>query len=193
MEELKSKEEFDRVISENKSLVLFAFYTETSRKSVEALNVLGEFDKANENILVYSINATEVRDIHPVFGINSVPAVLVFSGGKKVNVIYGLQNRDYYENLLSEASHSTSDSSRKVNRVVVYTSDGCPWCARAKEYLRKIRVPFREINVSRKPSEAERLVKKTGQMGTPQIDINGNFVVGFDKPKIDRFLGIREN
>ncbi len=191
MVDVKSKTKFGEILAREKSFVLFAFYTEASDKSKTALEILKNFEQKNKNVGVYSINARSVPDIHPDFGITSVPAVLVFKEGRKINLIYGIQSEQYYENLLGEYTAPSNSGEKKVPRIVVYTSDGCPWCARAKEYLRKLHIPFREINVSRKPAEAERLVKKTGQMGTPQLDINGNFVVGFDKPKIDRFLGIR--
>lgn len=34
------------------------------------------------------------------------------------------------------------------------------------------------------------MVRKSGQQGVPVIDINGEIVVGFDKAKIDRLLGL---
>ena len=36
---------------------------------------------------------------------------------------------------------------------------------------------------------AERLVKRSGQMAVPQIDIDGHLIVGFDREKIDRIIG----
>jgi len=191
MVEVKSKKEFDEVVSAEKGLILFVFYTETSQKSKEAMKKLQEFEETNKSIPIYLINAAQVRDIHPVYGINTVPSVLVFKDGEKINIIYGIQSKEYYEDLLLEATSVSSDSGKKVNRIIVYTSDGCPWCSRAKAYLREMKMPFREVNVARKQSDAEKLVKKTGQMGTPQININGTFVVGFDKPRIDRLLGIK--
>jgi len=38
---------------------------------------------------------------------------------------------------------------------------------------------------------AQELVKKSGQQGVPQTEINGKIIVGFDKPKIDRMLGLQ--
>jgi glutaredoxin-like YruB-family protein len=189
--EVESKEKFDELVSSRRGLMLFAFYTESSEKSREALKVLEDFSGSNKNLEVYKINAGEVRDIHPVYGISSVPSALVFKDGKKINVIHGLQNTEYYESLFVEYVSPQAGEGKKTPRIVVYTSDGCPWCNRAKTYLREQKMPFREVNVSKKPAEADRLVKKTGQTGTPQIDINGHFVVGFDKPKIDGLLGIK--
>jgi glutaredoxin len=51
-------------------------------------------------------------------------------------------------------------------------------------------VHFRDIDVSKDQKMAQELVKKSGQQGVPQTEINGRIVVGFNKPKIDEMLGI---
>lgn len=78
---------------------------------------------------------------------------------------------------------------RRPHRVTVYTTPTCPWCARAKRYLRQRDVTFREIDVSRDAAAARRLVRRTGQMTVPVVEIDGRPVVGFDKPEIDKLLG----
>lgn len=191
---VNGRKEFDEIIAKGKGWKFFVFYTETSQKSQQALEELKSFQQTKNDIPVYSINASVVRDIHPVYEITSVPAVLAFKDGKKINLIYGLQNKEFYANIMAETDFSPShahDSEKKIPKIVVYTSDGCPWCNKAKEYLKGLKITFREVNVSRNQSEAERLVKRTGQMGTPQLDINGSYVVGFDKNRIDNLLGIR--
>jgi glutaredoxin-like YruB-family protein len=79
----------------------------------------------------------------------------------------------------------------RAHRVLVFTTPTCPWCTRAKSYLRERRVPFREVDVSRDAAAARDLVRRTGQMGVPVIEIDGRPVVGFDRPVIDRLLGLR--
>jgi glutaredoxin 3 len=74
--------------------------------------------------------------------------------------------------------------------VVVFSTPTCGWCVKLKSYLKEQRVTFRDVDVSRDPRAAEDMVRKTGQMGVPQIWINSQAVVGFDKAKIDRLLGI---
>ncbi|MGE5291749.1 MAG: glutaredoxin family protein [Micromonosporaceae bacterium] len=79
----------------------------------------------------------------------------------------------------------------RTHRVLVFTTPSCPWCRRAKQYLREQRVPFREVDVSRDAAAARDLVRRTGQMGVPVIQIDGRPIVGFDRPQIDRLLGLR--
>ena len=77
----------------------------------------------------------------------------------------------------------------KPHRVLVFTTPSCPWCVRVKSYLREQRVPFREVDVSVDAAAARDLVRRTGQMGVPVVEIDGRPVVGFDRPQIDRLLG----
>jgi glutaredoxin 3 len=79
----------------------------------------------------------------------------------------------------------------RAHQVLVFTTPSCPWCRRAKAYLRDRRVPFREVDVSRDAAAARDLVRRTGQMGAPVIQIDGRPIVGFDRPQIDRLLGLR--
>jgi glutaredoxin-like YruB-family protein len=189
---INSREEFIHAVAKKEGWQLFVFYTDTSAKSMQLLEEFEKWENPPKDVFLYSINASQIRDIHPDYGITSVPAVLVFKNGEKINLIYGFQNIGYYENLLvdPEPSSHAGDSGKKVQRIVVYTSDSCPWCNKAKDYLKGLKLPFKEVNVSRNQAEADKLVKRTGQTGTPQLDINGKYVVGFDKPKIDALLGI---
>jgi len=80
---------------------------------------------------------------------------------------------------------------KKTPKVVIFTTSSCPWCRKAKEYLKAHKIPFKEVNVQRNPSAARDLVRMTGQTGVPVLLINNRPVVGFNKPMIDRLLGIK--
>ncbi len=77
------------------------------------------------------------------------------------------------------------------HRVIVFSTPTCPWCSRAKGYLRSRGVAFRDVDVSRDPAAARDLVRRTGQMGVPVIEIDGRSIVGFDQARIDQLLGMR--
>lgn len=74
-------------------------------------------------------------------------------------------------------------------RVIIFTSSTCPWCEVTKRYLREKRIHFREVDVSRDAHAAQDLARR-GHRGVPVVFINNRPVVGFDKPKINRLLGI---
>lgn len=82
-------------------------------------------------------------------------------------------------------------STRKYPRVIIFTTPTCSYCRTAKRYLRQNNVPFKDVDVSRDTAAARDMVRRSGQQGVPVIDIGGKIVVGFDRPKIDRYLGIQ--
>ncbi len=72
--------------------------------------------------------------------------------------------------------------------VTLYTTPTCTYCTKAKKYLRENRITFREYNVAKDMRRADEMVKKSGQMGVPVIDIHGKIIVGFNQPEIERAL-----
>ncbi len=72
-----------------------------------------------------------------------------------------------------------------MNRIILYSTESCPYCLRAKDYLRSKGVKFEEIDVSRDKKELDKMIKKTGQIGVPVIDMGGKIIVGFDQKEID--------
>ena len=77
-------------------------------------------------------------------------------------------------------------------RVILFSSGSCPWCSRAKNYLRQNGVRVKEVGVDKDPEAAKDVVRMTGQMGVPVLLIGRARIVGFDKAKIDRLLGLRK-
>ncbi len=82
-------------------------------------------------------------------------------------------------------------SKKKQPKVLIFTTPTCPWCRRAKRYFREKGIRFKEVDVTKDPRAAKDLVRWTGQMGVPVIRIGNHFIVGFDKPKIDKLLDIK--
>ena len=72
--------------------------------------------------------------------------------------------------------------------VKVYSTPTCPWCKRAKEYLKGKNIAFTEINVAGNKEAAQDMIKKSGQMGVPVIEIDSKIIVGFDKEALDKSL-----
>ncbi len=72
--------------------------------------------------------------------------------------------------------------------VKVYSTNTCPWCDKAKDYLKSLKVEFETINVSNDKAAAMELVKKTRQMGVPVIQIGDEYIVGYNQEKINAAL-----
>ena len=81
-------------------------------------------------------------------------------------------------------------TTKKTPRVIIFTTPSCSFCRSAKKYLLQKGVRFKDVDVSRDSAAARDMVKRSGQQGVPVLDIGGKIVVGFDRPKIDKLLGI---
>ncbi len=75
-------------------------------------------------------------------------------------------------------------------KVMVYSTQTCPWCTRVKDYLNSKNIAFEHIDVSSDKEKAEEMVRKSGQQGVPVLDIDGEIIVGFDQARIDKLLGL---
>lgn len=73
-------------------------------------------------------------------------------------------------------------------RVIVYSTPTCPYCHMVKDFLKEKGIEFEDIDVARNHEKAREMMAKSGQMGVPQIEINGKIIVGFDKAAIEREL-----
>lgn len=74
--------------------------------------------------------------------------------------------------------------------VKVYSTPTCPFCIRVKQFLRDNNIEFEDIDVSGDETKAQEMVEKSGQMGVPVLDIEGEIIIGFDKEKIKAALGL---
>ena len=75
--------------------------------------------------------------------------------------------------------------------IAVYTTPTCGFCHQVKAYLNQQGVPFAEYDVSRDPQSAAEMVRLSGQRGVPVVTVDGQVVVGFNRPLIDQLLAQR--
>ena len=75
--------------------------------------------------------------------------------------------------------------------VKIYTTPACPYCFTLKEFLKEHNIKFEEFDVSQDEKARDEMIKKSGKMETPIVEIDGQIVVGFDKEKITKLLGIK--
>lgn len=72
--------------------------------------------------------------------------------------------------------------------ITIYSTPSCGYCFKVKEYFHSKKIPFTEYNVAANKQKADEMVRKSGQMGVPVIDINGKIIVGFNQLKIEKAL-----
>jgi len=186
-----SYEHFKTLLQESKSLFLLIYKSGSGQSDCALERLQNAANKTNTPVVVADVN--EVKDIHTAYGVTSAPSLLEFSGTKLKNVIRGCQTEEYYRVALTGAGYATFsiNDEKPAKRVTVYTTPTCTWCNTIKTYFREKNINFTEVNVAADQARAEEMVRKSGQQGVPQTDINGQVVVGFDKNRINELLGIR--
>jgi len=75
-------------------------------------------------------------------------------------------------------------------KVIVYSTKTCPYCRMLKDFLKENNIIFEDYDVGENREKLEEMIKKSGQIGVPVIDIDGEIIVGFDKDEIKRKLGL---
>lgn len=84
----------------------------------------------------------------------------------------------------------TLETKKRQPRVVVFSTPTCPHCRTAKQYLKKKGVRFTDVDVSRDAQAARDMARISGQQGVPVITVGGRPIIGFDRSKLDRLLGL---
>ena len=78
----------------------------------------------------------------------------------------------------------------KDTKVTVYSTTWCAFCKAAKQYFDSKNIAYNEIDIEQDAAAGQKIVEETGQMGVPVIRIGNEFIVGFDRPKIDQALSV---
>jgi glutaredoxin-like YruB-family protein len=74
--------------------------------------------------------------------------------------------------------------------VKIYSTPTCVYCKTLKGYFKKNAIEFEDIDISKDEKQLQKMIKDSGQMGVPVVDIDGEIIIGFDKTKIDKLLKI---
>jgi glutaredoxin-like YruB-family protein len=191
MENVISHSDFLAKASKSEKSFLL-LYKPDSEQSICALRNFKSAFAGQESTGIYTADVTTVKDIHGEYGISSVPALLVFSTGNLTNIIKGCQESNYYKALIENKLYQARTVSGEKNgkRVTVYSTPTCSWCNTLKAWLAKNNIRYSDVDVSQDQSAAEALVRRSGQQGVPQTDINGQIVVGFNQQRLKELLEI---
>lgn len=172
-------------------LGFFGDFSEASRKARPAFE---RFCAEHATLRAVLVDVGRVKDVHRRFGVSSVPTAVLVERGRATRRAVGVQTAEALARTLLDAPAAGAGGGPAEkpagHRVTVFTTPTCSWCSRTKSYLRQNGIDFREVDVSKDEKAAQRMVARSGQMGVPQLDIDGRMVVGFDKPRIDQLLGL---
>lgn len=75
-------------------------------------------------------------------------------------------------------------------KIKIYSTPTCPYCIKTKQYLKQKDIAFDDVDVSSDQAAAQEMIQKSGQMGVPVLDIEGQIIVGFDQQAINKALGL---
>ncbi|MGC9343939.1 MAG: thioredoxin family protein [Bacteroidales bacterium] len=180
----------DNLAKNDRSYLLI--YKKGSPQSDCALDHFNEASNSIEGIGLFTVDVSEVRDIHENYKITSAPTMIEFKGQEPKNTIKGCHESSYFKAILEDAVYysSVSSSEKPQKRVLVYSTPTCTWCNTLKSYLKQHKIRFQDIDVSRDQNAAQEMANRSGQQGVPQTDINGQIIVGFDKTRINQLLEI---
>ncbi len=89
-----------------------------------------------------------------------------------------------------ERSTANAVDADKMPNVKIYTTPTCPWCQKTKEFFKENNVRYEEINVAADHKAAQEMIEKSGQMGVPVVEVDGQIIVGFDKNALKKALKI---
>ena len=77
-----------------------------------------------------------------------------------------------------------------MKNVKIYSTPNCHFCRLAKDFFIENNIAYTEYDVAADAKKRKEMVDKTGQLGVPVIDIDGNVMVGFNEESISQALGI---
>lgn len=78
-----------------------------------------------------------------------------------------------------------------MSNVIIYSAPWCVYCKMVKAYMDENKVTYTEVDVSVDDKGKDDMVKKSGQLAIPVTDIDGEIIIGFDKPAIKAALGLK--
>lgn len=192
MVQVNSYSDFTTFLTEKEKTYLLLFKKGSDKSDCAFSNIQSVSEKVKD-INIYYTDVARVRDIHVKYNVTTVPSLLEFENGQLKNIVKGCNDTAYYKALFEDAVYNaeTKSEHKPVKRVTVYSTPTCSWCNTLKAYLKLHRIRYNDIDVSRDQRAADELVKRSGQMGVPQADINGEIIVGFNKARINELLNIQ--
>lgn len=78
-----------------------------------------------------------------------------------------------------------------MKNITIYTTPTCIYCKMVKGFLKENNIEYTEKNVAEDAAAREEMIRESGQMGVPVVDIDGDRFVGFDKDWLKSKLGIK--
>ena len=79
-----------------------------------------------------------------------------------------------------------------MKNITIYSTPTCHFCHMTKEFLKEHNIPFTDYNVAADLEKRKEMIEKSGQMGVPVVFIDDEMMIGFNKERLCKLLGITE-
>jgi len=175
-------------ISADSSGLIFRYVDPATGRAASATTVEGIPTEARAEVVVYNDTAPPPPGWDHVADLRKLPA--------KTQPRQGFSLKVVRQKRTAEAAKGKAASGGK--NVVMFVRNGCGFCTKADRWLTAKKVPFEKINLDHDPKATKRLVKHAKSAGLPQSRLNGvpiifvgdQAIIGFDKGRLARLLGV---
>lgn len=185
-----NKDTFQKEVIERNGVTVVDFYADWCGPCKMLSPLLEGMDSANKdkNTMYAKVNVDQNPDLAGMYGVMSIPTVVFFKDGQVAAKKVGVQTKEEYLRTVEKAKQY--DPKNVKHEVTVFSTPTCPYCHMAKDYLKSKNIPFKDIDVTKDQVMAREMIDKSGEMGVPQLWINDEVIIGFNKPAIDMTLGL---
>lgn len=187
---LSNNNSFQKDVLDKKGVTVVDFFAAWCGPCKMLSPLLEEMDKENKDkdVSFVKVDVDANQELAASFGIMSIPTVILFKDGRVAAKKIGVQTKEEYLATIGKAK--TFDPANIKRDVTIFSTPTCPYCKMAKEYLTQKNIPYKDIDVTRDQNMARQMIMKSGEMGVPQLWINDEVIIGFNKPAIDMALGL---
>lgn len=90
----------------------------------------------------------------------------------------------------AEGSEAEGSPAPSISKVIIYSTPTCPYCIRAKQWLKDNNIEYEDFDVSQNEENRNKLIEITGRTAVPVIIAGNEMVIGFNKDRLAELLGV---
>lgn len=106
----------------------------------------------------------------------------------RLNVAQTVVGEDARKDAKAGPSKEKKEFRVRPAEVTIYTTPTCPWCHKAKAWLRDRKIRYREVDVTSDRNGLDEMVKRSGQTGVPVIVVGDEVIVGFNQNRLNEIF-----
>lgn len=183
-----SQSEFKKEVVDTKGVVGVIVQTDWCEPCKHLMPVIEKIETEfkDKQLKFVSLDLDANPSFTSYYRIAGLPTVIFFKDGVMKGLYMGVKTVDEFRDVIA----GILDGKKKEGprEVKVFSTPTCPYCHMVKDYLKQKDIAFEDIDVSQDRDQAMKMVEKSGQMGVPQLWIDGEVVVGYDTARIDQLL-----